>query len=148
MASGDARAMMTSIDTNVIVALWDRDRALSLTARTALDRALTDGGLVVSAPVFAELMAAPGRSENFLNSFIKDTGIVLEWNLQEGIWRAAGRVFQKYAARRREEHPSGPRRSLADFLIGAHASERGYRLLTLDDGLYRAAFPGLTLIRV
>lgn len=140
--------MITALDTNIIVALWDRNRALSLTAQTALDNALTDGGLVVSAPVFAELMAAPGRSENFLDSFIRDTGIVLEWNLQEGIWRAAGRAFQKYSARRREKHPSAPRRILADFLIGAHAFERGYRLLTLDDGLYRVAFPGLTLVRV
>lgn len=140
--------MTTSIDTKVIVALWDTDLALSLVAQTALDKAFTDGGLVVSGPVFAELMAAPGRSENFLNTFIRDTGIVLEWNLQEEIWRAAGRAFQRYAARRRAKHPAGPRRILADFLIGAHASEHGYRLLTLDDGLYRAAFPGLTLMRV
>jgi predicted nucleic acid-binding protein len=140
--------MTTSIDTNVIVALWDSDRALSLVAQTALDSAFADGGLVVSGPVFAELMAAPGRSENFLNTFIRDTGIVLEWNLQERVWRAAGRAFQRYAARRRAKAPAGPRRILADFLIGAHASEHGYRLLTLDDGLYRAAFPGLTLMRV
>jgi predicted nucleic acid-binding protein len=140
--------MITALDTNIIVALWDRNRALSLTAQKALDNALTDGGLVVSAPVFAELMAAPGRSENFLDSFIRDTGIVLEWNLQAGIWRAAGQAFQKYATRRREKHLPGPRRILADFVIGAHASERGYRLLTLDDGLYRAAFPRLTLVRV
>jgi predicted nucleic acid-binding protein len=32
---------------------------------------------------------------------------------------------------------------LADFLIGAHALENGYKLLTLDGGLYRRAFPGL-----
>jgi predicted nucleic acid-binding protein len=140
--------MTTSIDTNVIVALWDSDRALSLVAQTALDKAFTDGRLVVSGPVFAELMAAPDRSENFLNTFISDTGIVLEWNLQEGVWRAAGRAFQRYVARRRAKPPAGPRRILADFLIGAHASEHGYRLLTLDDGLYRAAFPGLTLMRV
>ena len=64
------------------------------------------------------------------------------------VWRAAGRAFQKYTARRREKPASGPRRILADFLIGAHASEHGYRLLTLDDHLYRAAFPALTLVRL
>jgi predicted nucleic acid-binding protein len=68
--------------------------------------------------------------------------------LHEAFWRAAGQAFQKYAARRREKPASGPRRILDDFLIGAHASERGYRLLTLDDRLYRAAFPSLALIRV
>ncbi len=140
--------MITSIDTNVIIALWDRDTALSSAAQRALDAALTYGGLVVGAPVFAELMAAPARSEAFLTSFLADTGIAIEWNLREEVWRAAGRAFQKYAARRRAKRDPGPRRILADFLIGAHASERGYRLLTLDDQLYRAAFPSLALARV
>jgi len=140
--------MITSIDTNVIIALWDRDLAISSAAQSALDNALERGGLVVGAPVFAELMAAPGRGETFLTSFFRDTGIAIEWNLQEAVWRAAGRSFQKYAARRRGKRDTGPRRILADFLIGAHASERGYRLLTLDDRLYRAAFPGLALVRV
>ncbi|HZM12442.1 MAG TPA: type II toxin-antitoxin system VapC family toxin [Candidatus Limnocylindrales bacterium] len=148
MDQSDARAMITSIDTNVIIALWDRDLAISSAAQSALDNALERGGLVVGAPVFAELMAAPGRGETFLTSFFRDTGIAIEWNLQEAVWRAAGRSFQKYAARRRGKREPGPRRILADFLIGAHASERGYRLLTLDDRLYRAAFPGLALVRV
>jgi predicted nucleic acid-binding protein len=47
-----------------------------------------------------------------------------------------------------QQRDTGPRRILADFLIGAHACERGYRLLTLDDRLYRAAFPDLALVRV
>jgi predicted nucleic acid-binding protein len=140
--------MTTAIDTNVIVALWDRDPVLSSAAQSALDTALTHGGLVVGAPVFAELMAASGRSEPFLNSFFKDTAIVVEWNLQEAIWRSAGRAFRQYAARRREKRAPGPRRILADFLIGAHASEQGYRLLTLDDHIYRAAFPSLALLKV
>ena len=102
MDQGDAREMTTAVDTNVIVALWDRDPVLSSAAQSALDTALTHGGLVVGAPVFAELMAAPGRSETFLNSFFNDTGIVVEWDLHEAIWRSAGRAFQKYAARRRK----------------------------------------------
>jgi len=31
-------------------------------------------------------------------------------------------------------------------VIGAHALHRGHRLLTLDDRLYRAAFPGLRIV--
>ncbi len=139
--------MTTSIDTNVIIALWDRDPAISSAAQSALDNALEHGGLVVVAPVFAELMAASGRSEAFLTSFFQDTGIGIEWNLQETVWRAAGQSFQEYA-RRRGKRDTGPLRILADFLIGAHAYERGYRLLTLDDRLYRAAFPDLLLERV
>jgi predicted nucleic acid-binding protein len=140
--------MTTAVDTNALVALWDRDPVLSSAAQSALDTALSRGGLVVGAPVFAELMAAPGRSETFLNSFFNDTGIVVEWDLHDAIWRSAGRAFQKYAARRKGMRAPGPRRILADFVIGAHASEKGYRLLTLDDHLYRAAFPGLTLVSI
>ena len=138
--------MTTSVDTNVIVALWDRDPAVSRPAQKALDEELQRGSLVLSAPVFAELMAAPGRSESFLNKFCDDTGMRVEFDMDEEVWRAAGRAFQGYAGRRRKQRDQGPRRILADFLIGAHAFHRGYRLLTLDDGLYQAAFPGLTVV--
>jgi predicted nucleic acid-binding protein len=140
--------MTTAIDTNVIVALWDRDPAISHGAQEALDAALGRGSLVLSAPVFAELIAAPGRNESFLNTFCLDTGISVEFDLEEAIWRLAGRAFQAYASRRRKQRDQGPRRILADFLIGAHASHRGYRLLTLDGHLYKTAFSALTLITI
>jgi predicted nucleic acid-binding protein len=138
--------MTTAIDTNVLVALWNADDALNTLARSALDAALGRGSLVISAPVFAELLAAPSRSEAFLDSFCEETGISVDWELSETIWRMAGRAFQAYAGRQRTRRHSGPRRILADFLIGAHAMQRGHRLLTLDDGLYRAAFPRLSLV--
>ena len=68
--------------------------------------------------------------------------------MDEAIWRAAGRAFQSYVGRRRKQRDSGSRRILADFLIGAYALERGFRLLTLDDRLYGAAFPGLRIATV
>ena len=137
--------MTTAIDTNVVVALWDKDPTLSLAAQTALQAAFNRGSLVVSAPVFAELMAAPGRTESFVSSFLEGTGIAVEWDLGERVWRSAGRAFQDYAERRRKQRDRGSRRILADFLIGAHAQTRGYRLLTLDERLYQAAFPTLTI---
>jgi predicted nucleic acid-binding protein len=140
--------MTTAIDTNVIIALWDPDPAVSTSAQEALDASLAQGSLVLSPAVFAELMAAPGRSEAFLNDFCVDTGLTVEFDLDEEIWRAAGRAFRAYAARRRKQRDPGPRRILADFLIGAHAAHRGYRLLTLDDHLYHAAFPNLTVVAV
>jgi len=140
--------MTTAIDTNVIVALWDRDPALSSAAQSALDASLGRGTLAITATVFAELMACPGRSESFLDSFFRETSINIDWNLDEAVWRTAGRAFQTCAARRRKQRDPGPRRMLADFLIGAHALEGGYRLLTLDDHLHRAAFPNLTVVRV
>jgi len=138
--------MTTAIDTNVIVALWDRDTSLNSAAQSALDTALGYGGLIIAAPVFAELMACPGRDQAFLDKFFHDAGIAIDWNLDEATWRTAGRAFQAYAARRRRHGEAGPRRILADFVIGAHALQNGYRLLTLDDRLYQAAFPALRIV--
>jgi len=139
--------MTTSIDTNVLVALWFPDDTLNATAAAAMKDAASRGALVISAPVFAELLAAPRRTEAFLDYFLKDTAIAVDWNLDEQIWRIAGRAFQSYSSRRKSEG-IGPRRILADFLIGAHALQRGYRLLTLDDRLYRTAFPRLSVVPV
>jgi predicted nucleic acid-binding protein len=137
--------MTTAVDTNVMIALWDKDSTLSLAAQNALDAAFNRGTLVAAAPVFAELLAAPGRSETFVGSFFEETGIRVDWELPEQIWRSAGRAFQAYAERRRRQRSRGARRMLADFLIGAHALTNGCRLLTLDDRLYRTAFPKLSI---
>ncbi|SRR6266545_2214897 len=140
--------MITAIDTNIIVALWDQDDRLSQAAQSALDAALAHGGLTIAAPVFAELLACPGRDETFLDSFLSDTAITVDWDVEEPTWRIAGRAFQAYAARRRKQRDTGPRRILADFVIGAHALHKGYQLLTIDDRIYRAAFPHLRIVRI
>jgi len=140
--------MTTAIDTYILVALWNEDDSLNTLARSALDAALGRGSLVIAAPVFAELLAAPSRDEAFLDSFCRETGISVDWNLDEVIWRTAGRAFQLYVARRRKQRGSGQRRILADFLIGAHAVQNGFRLLTMDHRLYRAAFPRLVISTV
>lgn len=140
--------MTTALDSNVLIALWDKDDSLHALARSALDTALGRGGLVIAAPVFAELLAAPSRTEAFLDSFCRATGITVDWELSEKTWRLAGRAFQQYVGRRRKQRDSGPRHILADFLIGAHAMHNGFRLLTMDDHLYRAAFPHLVIVAI
>jgi predicted nucleic acid-binding protein len=140
--------MTTAIDSNIFIAFWDASDALNSLAQSALTAAWNRGSLVVAAPVYAELLAFPGRTEAFLDSFLGETGVAIEWEMDEAIWRAAGRAFQTYSARRKRHEGSAPRRILADFLIGAHALRQGYRLLTLDSGLYRSAFPRLTIIAI
>ena len=51
--------MSTAVDSNVLIALWNEDDTLNTQARSELDTALGRGGLVIAAPVFAELLAAP-----------------------------------------------------------------------------------------
>jgi predicted nucleic acid-binding protein len=132
-----------ALDTNVIVALWDATDALHPVARKALEEVSGREALAMCGVVYAELIGAPGRTEAFVDRFCEEAGIRVEWELEERIWRRAGVAFQGYAGRRKKQSGAEPRRLLGDFLIGAHALENGYKLLTLDGGLYRRAFPGL-----
>jgi predicted nucleic acid-binding protein len=140
--------LTSAVDSNVFVALWDVQNALHLRAQAVPVEAQRHGSLVVAAPVYGELLSFPRRTEAFLDYFFRETAVAVDWELNESDWRTAGRAFQTYAARRRKRHEAGPRRILTDFLIGAHALRRGYRLLTLDDRLYRAAFPRLSIVVV
>jgi hypothetical protein len=137
--------MTTAIDSNVIISLWDKDPLASTPSRRALEIAFLRGGLVIAAPVFAELLAAPGPTEAFLKKFLQETTIIVDWDLGEEVWRTAGRAFQAYAERRRRQPDAHTRRILADFLIGAHAQVHGFRFLTRDERLYRTAFPQLKI---
>jgi predicted nucleic acid-binding protein len=139
--------MTTAIDTNVLVALWSKDDALNVVAQRALDETRKGGSMVVNAAVYAELLAEPERDEAFVGRFCEDAGISVEWEVSEKMWREAAKAYQGYAARRRKERGAGPRRILTDFVIGAHAWVSGYQLLTLDDRLYRAAFPRLGVVK-
>ena len=141
--------MTTALDTNVLSALWNEEERLNRAATTALENAQKTGPVVICGVVHAELLAAAGRTEAFVDEFCEQAGIAVEWELGEKAWRAAGQAFQSYAARRRKQKGGGePRRILADFLIGAHALVNGYKLLTLDAGIYQASFPKLAIATV
>jgi predicted nucleic acid-binding protein len=135
--------MTTLVDTNILIALWDTDPQLNAAAQKALDSSQAHGALVITGAVYAELVALPGRTEAMLDEFLAVTGIRVDWHSSEEIWRAAGNAFQGYVSRRSAKKTELPRRILADFLIGAHATACRYHLLTLDQRLYRAAFPDL-----
>ena len=137
--------MTTALDTNVLSALWNDDDTLNRIAARALQDTQKKGPMVICGVVYAELLAAAGRTEAFVDQFCEDTHIGIEWELRERIWREAGKAFQEYAARRRRQGSTEPRRLLGDFLVGAHAWVNGYKLLTLDARVYRASFPRLAL---
>ena len=118
---------------------------VSLPAQHALKRAFHRGTLVATAPVFAELVAAPGRDETFVESFFEETGIAVAWESTQAVWRVAVRAFRAYRERRPKQRHPGGRRILADFLIGGQAAVNGGRFLTLDDRLYRASLPTLVI---
>jgi len=80
-------------------------------ARSLAD-AKGEGGLVVSAPVYAELLAYPKATESFVNGFLQNTGIDVEFSLQQSVWIEAGRRFSRYAQRRRRATRQNLRRCL------------------------------------
>lgn len=82
-----------------------------------------------------------------MDAFLSRARVEVDWDLDEETWRAAARAFGNYAERRRiQRGDHGPRRILADFVIGAHALRYASALLTLDQGVYRAAFPELEVL--
>jgi predicted nucleic acid-binding protein len=112
----------------------------------ALGRAQAEGGLVISAPVFAELLAHPRATALFVDEFLESTRITVDFDLGESVWRDAGRRFAAFARRRKNSAGGNTRRLLVDFLIGAHALLKADRLLTLDASRYRTDFRDLKLL--
>ncbi len=133
------------MDTNVFVALFSGDEGTSRAAQVALAEARADGALAISPAVYAELVA--GRDASFVERFLSEKDIEVDWDLDRGVWSAAGARYGEYArARRKQRGDAGPRRILADFLIGAHALQRAGALLTSDTGIYRTYFSELKIL--
>ena len=136
--------MRTALDTTVISSIWSAEpTAQDVISKLAMAR--LDGALLISPPVFAELHAYPGATEAFISQFLSVTGIIVDFRLEEAVWVETGRRFALYATRRRLSVPTGPRRQIADFMIGAHALVQADRIFTLDPKVYTQDFPEIVL---
>jgi predicted nucleic acid-binding protein len=136
--------VLTAVDTNVISALWSKEPAAT-GMKELLFAARQEGGLVVCAPVYAELLAYPGATKQFVDAFLGDTDIDVRADLSLEVWARAGEAFSAYAERRRKDRAGQPKRLLVDFVVGAHALLMTDRLLTLDANRYCTAYPELRL---
>lgn len=129
-------APTTLVDTDVVLDVLTADPVWGARSAARLAQAVDEGPLVIDPIVYAEVAVGYERIEDLDDALSPDIFI------REPIpWEAAflaGRVHRAYRARggRRD-------RTLPDFLIGAHAAVRGYRLLTRDSTRYRTAFPRL-----
>lgn len=91
--------------------------------------------VVIAAEVAHEFVSEPRFRRVFGPSFWTFEDIPVEAGL------VAGQAHRNYCAR------GGTRtRTLPDFLIGAHASISGHRLLTRDAGRFRTYFPDVEII--
>jgi predicted nucleic acid-binding protein len=127
------------IDSNIVIDLVESTGRWSPWSREAVGRATAEGTLLANAIVLAECAPRfPSADEEGV--FFDSLGIkIME------ISPAA--AFRAGTAHRDYRRAGGERTSLvADFLIGAHASVLGARLLTRDRQRFSSYFPELTLI--
>lgn len=137
--------MRIAVDTNVFSALLSGEENAVSTMQAALEWTSAEGILVVSPVVYAELVA--GRSPEAVGDFFSEKDIEVDWRLGREVWRTAGSRYGAYAGvRRRQRGDVGPRRILADFLIGAHALHLAHGFLTSDTRIYGTYFPELRLV--
>jgi predicted nucleic acid-binding protein len=104
------------------------------------------GGIVICGAVYAELLAHPKASAKFVDDFLANTEVQIEFDLDEAIWRDIARGFANYAKRRRRHDGSSVKRLLADFIVGGHAYHRADRLITLDASRYKLDYPKLAIL--
>jgi predicted nucleic acid-binding protein len=136
--------MKTALDTNILSSLW-LNEPTGPEIVVAMRTAKGEGTLLVSPLVYAESLAHPFYAESQIILFYEKAGIVIDFSLPKAVWTEAGRRYAKFAARKRAQSLEGPRRILADFVIGAHALLQANRLMTLDSAFYRRHFPELRL---
>ena len=150
------------MDTNILLDLLVPGSPHADSSEQALTESLKAGAVLISEVVYAELASHfPSRQE--LDHFLEDTGIRPDSSSTEALY-LAGRTWREYLRQRPAplSCPScgasqdvqcvtcgarlRPRQHVvADFLIGAHATIHGDRLLTRDRGYYRTYFLGIQL---
>jgi predicted nucleic acid-binding protein len=135
----------TAIDTNILSALWSKESSAANLSHL-LGEAKNQGALLIAPVVYGELLAYPKATESFVDGFLADTGIIVDFPIEREVWVDAGRRFAHYAAQRRKSGFGEPKRLWADFIIGSHACLQADRLMTLDADRYRQYFPELKLV--
>jgi predicted nucleic acid-binding protein len=134
-----ADALITLVDSSVILDVATQDPAWAAWSEGSLAQAADDGALVINPIIYAEVSAGFDRIED-----VEDVLPASEFIREPLPYEAGFLAVKAFLGYRRR---GGQRRSpLPDFYIGAHAAVRGYRLLTRDAARYRTYFSSVPLI--
>lgn len=130
---------MIATDSSVLVDLIAGDGVDSTAAAEAVRQALRQGPVVLCEVALAELCTSLRGGSEVLQH-LEDVGIAYSPMEPKSALRA-GEMQRRYRQR------GGNRsRTVADFLIGAHAMMQCDALITRDAGFYRDYFKGLKVI--
>ncbi|WP_170975900.1 type II toxin-antitoxin system VapC family toxin [Rhizobium sp. FY34] len=129
----------TVIDTNVLIDVLGPASPSRIWSLAALKQCFHDGELVLNPVIWSELSASSLSEQEISLAFGW-----LDLKREQLSYDVAFRAGKAHFAYRKA---GGLReRTLPDFLIGAHATVRGHRLLTRDPQRYRNYFPDIVLI--
>jgi predicted nucleic acid-binding protein len=134
---------MIAVDSSVIVDLFGGD-ARAEAAEEALRRSLALGPVVVCDVVVSEVGAGLGYGSDLVET-LEDAGILYSATELRSAVRA-GEMQRRYRQRINEGRRLAARRSVPDFIIGAHALLQCSGLITRDEGFFRDYFKGLRVI--
>lgn len=127
------------VDSNVLLDSATSDPRWQTWSEQTLAKLADSAVLVINPVIFAEVSTAYETIEEMDDLFPTE-----DFRREPIPYEAAflaGKCHMRY---RRQ---GGTRdRTLPDFLIGAHAAVKGYRLLTRDSARYRTYFPRLELV--